>query len=288
MSKTILITGSGSGYGNLIAKALSEEGHGVIAGMQIIDEKSRKAADDLCSIPNIEVVAIDLDNERSISESVGRIIHKYGAIDILINDAEVASFGLLEATSIAQIRQVLDIGLLSVIRMIQAVLPDMRKNKAGVILNICCGPSLFSAPFLIPQTLAKMGIMALSEGLQAELKLEGIDCLAVLIDNCLSGSINNKLFEADLPEIAGAYKIESRQVIRKVERSIREPELALEKRQDVAKDIVDLLNMKSGLRPKQLIVDKKNERTIRELFVRKIELKNKWAERAGIKLSATT
>jgi NAD(P)-dependent dehydrogenase (short-subunit alcohol dehydrogenase family) len=284
MSKTILITGSGSGYGKLIAKALSEEGHGVIATMEIVDDKSRKAADELGSTPNIEVVHIDLNNEKSISDNVGHIIHKYGAIDILINDAEVTSMGLLEATSIAQIKHILDIGLINVIRMIQAVLPDMRKNKSGIILNICCGPSLFSLPFLIPQTLSKMGIIALSEGLQAELKHEGIDCLSVLVDSCLSESFNNTLLEADLPEITETYKIESKNLIHKLKQSIYKLESTEENRQRIAYDIVNAMNMKNLSRPEHIIIDKKNEHMVRELVAKKIELKDSWLERIGIKV----
>lgn len=284
MSKTILITGSGSGFGNLIAKVLSEEGHGVIATMEIRDDKRRKAADELRSTPNIEVVNLDLNNEKSISDTIHHILHKYGAIDILINSAEVTSIGLLEATSIDQIKHILDIGLFNVIRMIQAVLPDMRKNKSGIIFNICCGPSLFSLPFLIPQTLSKMGIIALSEGLQAELKNEGINCIPVLVDSCMSELADNKLLTADLPEIAEAYEIESKNVIQKLKRSIAKPEPTEEKRQRVAYDILDTLNMKNGTRPEQIIIDKKNEHTIRELLATKIELKNNWLERVGIKM----
>jgi NAD(P)-dependent dehydrogenase (short-subunit alcohol dehydrogenase family) len=284
MSKTILITGSGSGYGNLIAKILSEEGHGVIASMQIIDDKSRKVADDLGSTPNIEVVEIDLNSEKSIAENVKQIVHKYGAIDILINDPEITGMGLLEATSIAQLKHIFDIGLFNVIRMIQAVLPDMRRNRSGIILNICCGPSLFSLPYLIPQTLAKTSIVALSEGLHAELKNEGIDCLSVLVDGCLSEVIANKLLDADLPEITETYKIESKNVIHKLRQSIYKHEPTQEHSQHIAYNIVNVLNMNNWTGPGQIIIDKKNEPAIRELFAKKIELQNNWLERIGMKV----
>ena len=62
MSKTILITGSGSGPGNVIAGALSDEGHGVIAAIEIIGEYNKIAADELGSIPNTDVIYIDLNN----------------------------------------------------------------------------------------------------------------------------------------------------------------------------------------------------------------------------------
>ncbi len=284
MSKTILITGCSSGYGNLIAKILSEEGHGVIATMEIKDDKSKKAADDLGSTPNIEVLNIDLNSEKTIAENIRQIIHKYGAIDILINDAEVTSIGLLEATSVAQLKHIFDIGLFKVIRMIQAVLPDMRKNRSGIILNICCGPSLFSLPFLIPQTLSKMSIIALSEGLNAELKSEGIDCFSVLVDGCLSESMTNMLLDADLPGIAENYKIDTENIIHKLRKSIYKHEPTGEHRQRIAYDIVEILNARNETGQGQIIIDTKNEPAIRELFDKKIELQNNWLERIDMKI----
>ncbi|PPK98938.1 SDR family NAD(P)-dependent oxidoreductase [Parapedobacter indicus] len=284
MSKTILITGSGSGYGKLIAKALSEEGHGVIATMEITDDKSREAADELRSTPNIEVINIDLNSEKSIAENVGKIIHKYGAIDILVNDAEVASMGLLEANSITQIKSIFDIGLFNVIRMIQAVLPDMRKNKSGTILNICCGPALFSLPFLIPQTLSKIGIIALSEGLQAELRHEGIDCFSVLVDGCLSESFNDNLVGADLPEVTETYEIASKKVLNKLKHSIYKLEPTEENRQRIVYDIINTFNMNNQTRMGQVIIDKNDDPIVRELLERRIELKNKWLEQIGMEI----
>jgi NAD(P)-dependent dehydrogenase (short-subunit alcohol dehydrogenase family) len=284
MSKTIFITSSDSGFGNLIAKALSDEGHGVIAAIEAIDDYSRKTAEELGSIPNIELINIDLNSEKSISDNVDQILRKYGSIDILINCTEVTGMGSLEATSVHQIKRILDIGLFSVIRMIQAVLPSMRKYKCGVILNICCGPSLFSLPFLIPQTLSKMGVIAVSEGLQAELKDEGIDCISVLIDSCLSESVNNKSLNADLPEIFESYKVGSHIVTDKLKQSISECESTKEMCQQVVYDILDVLNMKSGTRPASIIIDKRNEHIIRELLATKIKLQNSWLQQIGIKV----
>jgi short-subunit dehydrogenase len=281
MSKTILITASGSGFGNLIAKALSDEGHGVIAAIETKDDYSIKAANELGSIPNIEVINIDLNNEKSISDNVQYILCRYGSIDILINSKEVTGMGPLETTSISQIKHILDVGLFSVIGIIQAVLPSMRKNKCGVILNICCGPALFSLPFLVPQTLSKIGVVALSEGLQAELKGKAIDCIPVLIDSCLTGMVDDKLLNADLPEIAESYEIEFQNVMHKLKHSTSEHESAKTRCQQVVYKILDILNMKNGTRPGMIIIDKKNEHITRDLVATKIKLKNKWLERAG-------
>lgn len=284
MSKTILITGNGTGYGNLIAKALSEEGHGVIAAVDVTDTKERRASDELRSMPNIEVVNIDLTSEKSIAENIGHIVHKYGSIDLLINDVKVAGMGLLEATSVSQIEHTFQIGLFNVIRMIKAVLPDMRKNKAGIILNICCGPALFSLPFFIPQTMSKMSIIALSEGLKTELKHEGVDCLSVLVDSCLSESFNDKLLGADIPEIARKYQFESRKMENKLKRSVYELTPTNENRQRLTNEIIDILNIKRVRRRGQIVIDKYDDSDINALLAQRNQLKNRWLERIGIEL----
>lgn len=281
MSKTILITGSDSIFGNLIAKALSDEGYGVIAAIEIKDDYSIKAANELGSIPNIEVINIDLNSEKSISDNVQYILCRYGTIDILINSTEVTGMGPLETTSISRIKHILDVGLFSVIGIIQAVLPNMRKNKCGVILNICYGPALFTLPFLVPQALSKIGVITISEGLQAELNGEGIDCIPVLIDNCLSESVDNKLLKADLPEIAESYEIEFQNVKHKLNQSTFERESTEARHQQGAFDILEVLNMQNGTRPGMIIIDKRNEHIIHDLIATKIKLKNKWLERAG-------
>jgi NAD(P)-dependent dehydrogenase (short-subunit alcohol dehydrogenase family) len=278
MSKTILITGSDSIFGNLIAKALSDEGYGVIAAIEAKGDQSINAANELGSIPNIEVIAIDLKSEKSISDNVQHILCRYGSIDILINCTEVTGLGPLETISINRIKQMLDNGLFSVIGMIRAVLPGMRKNRNGAILNVCYGPSVFSLPFLIPQTLSMMGIITLSEGLQAELKAQGIDCIPVLIDSCFSESIRNNLLNADLCEIAEFYKIEFQNVRHKLTQSVLDRESTEVSYQQVTCDILDLINMKSGTRPVSIIIDKRNVQAIRELVATKIKLKNRWLE----------
>jgi len=284
MSKTILITGSGRGFGNLIAKALADQGHGVIAAIEERDDYTSKGSAELRSTPNVEIITMDLASEESIADNVQQVLSRYGPIDILINNTEIMGIGPIEATSISQIKYILDIGLFGVIRVIQAVLPDMRRNRCGVILNMCCGPSLFSLPFLIPQTLSKMGIVALSEGLQAELKDEGIECISVLVGNCVPESVNNKQLNADRTEITKAYEIKSKSFIYKLKQLFLKREPIEEKcQQSVIFDILNLLNMKNGTRPGMIAIDNENEQLIRELIATRTKLKENWLEKIGIK-----
>lgn len=263
MSKTILVTGTGYGFGNLIAKSLADQGHGVIAVIDKEENYNLKMMDELKSTPNIEIINTNLTNENSLSNSVHQILHKYGSIDVLINSPEVKDTGSLEATSISHIKRILDISLFNVIRTIQAVLPSMRKNKYGTILNVCCGPSLFSLPFLIPQTLSKMGIIALSEGLQTELKYEGVDCISILIENYVLKLPDYKSLKADLPDITGAYKIESKMSLHEIQRSISEHKYAkTDYQQSLVDKILNVLTMKHGTRPGMIFISE-GESTIR-------------------------
>lgn len=132
MSKTIFITGTSTGFGKLTALTLADAGHSVIAGMRNTNDKNAAAAKELGAVKNIEVVDIDVTDDASVNKAVEKVITKYGKIDVLINNAAVSGFGLLEGYSIDQVRKMFDVNVYSVLRMYQAVLPSMRKEKTDL------------------------------------------------------------------------------------------------------------------------------------------------------------
>src|SRR3569833_3141897 len=141
MSKNIFITGTSTGFGKLIAITLANAGYSEIAGMRNVDGKNEAVALELGAIPNIDVVNIDVTSDVSVKTAFEQVLNKYGKIDVLVNNAAVAGFGLLEAYSLDQFRQMLDVNAFSVLRTYQAVLPSMRKEKNGLIINITSGAS---------------------------------------------------------------------------------------------------------------------------------------------------
>jgi NAD(P)-dependent dehydrogenase (short-subunit alcohol dehydrogenase family) len=131
MSKTIFITGTSTGFGRLMAITLANAGHRVIAGMRGVTSKNKAVAAVLSDMPNIEVLEIDILVDNSVQTAFKEVFSKYGRLDVLVNNAAVSGFGLLEAYSIDRIREMFEVNFYDVIRTYQAVLPEMRRNSAS-------------------------------------------------------------------------------------------------------------------------------------------------------------
>lgn len=174
MSNVVFITGTSTGMGKLTARTLATAGYTVIAGMRNTLGKNKAVADELASVPNIDVVEIDVTDDASVTQAFETVLGKYGRIDVLVNNAAVAGFGLLEAYSLDQIRRMFEVNFYGVIRTYQAVLPTMRKAKSGLIINITSGASGHTLPFMVPYMASKFGVETITEGLQDELKAYGI------------------------------------------------------------------------------------------------------------------
>src|SRR5882762_5415230 len=102
MSKVIFITGTSTGFGKLMAITLSKAGHTVIAGMRDPLGKNAAAAKQLSDLSGVEVVDIDVTNDQSVDNAFKKALSRHGHIDVLVNNAGITGFGLLEATSITQ------------------------------------------------------------------------------------------------------------------------------------------------------------------------------------------
>lgn len=107
MSKTIFITGTSTGFGKLTAITLANAGHTVIAGMRDTNGRNKAVAEELSAIANIEVAEIDITNDASVATAFDQVLGRHGKIDVLVNNAAVSGFGLLEAFSIDQIKKCL-------------------------------------------------------------------------------------------------------------------------------------------------------------------------------------
>ena len=158
MKNTILITGTSTGFGKLMTKTLSKAGHIVLAAMRETAGKNAAVARELGALPNVEVIEMDITSDESVNQAVNGVLAKYKKIDVLVNNAGVAGFGLFEAFSIDQMKKMLDVNLFGVVRTYQAVLPSMRKNKSGLIINLTTGASGFALPFMVPYGISKFAV----------------------------------------------------------------------------------------------------------------------------------
>jgi NAD(P)-dependent dehydrogenase (short-subunit alcohol dehydrogenase family) len=279
MSKKIFITGTSTGFGKLIAITLSKAGHTVIAGMRGTNGKNEAVAKELGALPNIEVVEIDLTDDASVKNAFEHTLAKYGTIDVLINNAGVAGFGLLEAYSIEQIRNLFEINFYGVVRTYQAVLPGMRQAKNGLIINLTSGASGHTLPFMVPYLAAKFGVESITEGLQDELSEYGIENVSIQ-PGVYPTEMNTGVktgFNADKPEIVAAYGDAATEKFNAIGAALfgKMAEFKMDP-QTIADGILELVNMEKGTRPLRFPLDAIAQGTDKEFIQARADIKAKW------------
>jgi len=279
MSKTIFITGTSTGFGKLTAITLANAGHSVIAGMRNTKIKNAAVAQELDAIANIEVVDIDIANDASVTAAFDTIIAKYGKIDVLVNNAAVSGFGLLEGYSLDQVRNMFEVNVYGVLRTYQAVLPFMRKEKNGLIINITTGASGHTLPFMIPYMASKIVVESITEGLQDELADYGIDNVSiqpgVYPTEMTNGSKTG--VNADKPEIVAQYGGAATDKFNALGAGLFGKMAQFDMNpQTIADGILELVTMKKGAHPLRFPLDAIAEGTDKEFIQARADIKAKW------------
>jgi NAD(P)-dependent dehydrogenase (short-subunit alcohol dehydrogenase family) len=279
MSKTILITGTSTGFGKLTAITLANAGHSVIAGMRNTLTKNAAAAKELEAIANIEVVDIDITNDASVAKAFETVIAKYGKIDVLVNNAAVSGFGLLEGYSLDGIRQMFEVNMYGVLRTYQAVLPSMRKEKNGLIINITTGASGHTLPFMIPYMASKFVVESITEGMQDELADYGIENVSiqpgVYPTEMTNGSKTG--VNADKDDIVTAYGDAATGKFNALGTALFGKMAQFDMNpQTIADGILELVNMKKGEHPLRFPLDAIAQGTDKEFIQARADIKAKW------------
>ncbi|GGG99116.1 SDR family oxidoreductase [Pedobacter zeae] len=279
MNKTIFITGTSTGFGKLTAITLAKAGFTVIAGMRGVTGKNKTAAKELEAIPNIHVVEIDVTNDESVTQAFAETFIKFDKIDVLVNNAAVSGFGLLEAYSLEKIRQMFEVNFYGVIRTYQAVLPSMRERKSGLIINITSGASAHTSPFMIPYFASKFGVESITEGLQDELKQFNIENVSIQpgvypteMNTGQKAGVN-----ADKTEITNLYEPVATEQFNAIGAALfgKMKEFNMDP-QTIADGILKLIQMKEGSRPLRFPLDAVAQGTDLEFINARAELKAKW------------
>ena len=169
--RVVLISGASSGIGRAIAELLASRGYRVFAGV--------RASATTFPHPGIEVLPVDVRDEASVTACVEAVYSRAGRIDVLINNAGVNLVGAVEETSIGQAQALFDTNVVGVLRMIQAVLPGMRRHGAGQIVNISSVLGFIPAPFMGVYASTKHAVEGLSESLDHEVRAFGIRVILI-------------------------------------------------------------------------------------------------------------
>jgi NAD(P)-dependent dehydrogenase (short-subunit alcohol dehydrogenase family) len=165
-----LVTGSSSGIGFETALLLSKSGFHTYASMRNL-EKSKN----ITEIANTEklplqVVQLDVNDDRSVKDAIDKIVAEKERIDVLVNNAGYGLFGSLEDISIEEIKAQFETNFFGVIRVTQQVLPVMRKQKSGTIVNVSSVGGRIGVPILSAYQSTKFALEGLSESMLYELE----------------------------------------------------------------------------------------------------------------------
>jgi NAD(P)-dependent dehydrogenase (short-subunit alcohol dehydrogenase family) len=158
MMKTVLITGCSSGYGLETARNFHARGWNVVATMRT------PRAEVLPASERLRVLALDVTDPESIAAAV----EGSGLVDVLVNNAGIGLFGAFEATPMATVREVFETNTFGVMAMTQAVLPQFRGRRSGVVVNVTSNATLAPFPLVAAYTASKAAV----EGFTASLELE--------------------------------------------------------------------------------------------------------------------
>src|SRR5258707_1106282 len=184
MEQTILVTGSTSGFGRLTVETLARQGYTVFAGMRAAAGKNAPAAEELRALAERERLAlhsieIDVTDDASVERAIAVIIETTDRLDVVVNNAGVSYSGPLEAFTLEQVQQQFATNVFSVLRVNRAVLPHMRRQGSGLLLQIGSIAGRLALPFQGLYAATKFALEGLTEAYRYELAPFGIDAAII-------------------------------------------------------------------------------------------------------------
>ncbi|WP_114939203.1 oxidoreductase [Mucilaginibacter endophyticus] len=171
--KVILVTGASAGMGKAFAEELLKDGHTVYGAARRIEKM-----DDISKL-GVKILAMDVTNEAEMIEGIETTIKTEGRIDVLINNAGFGSYGAIEDVPLSDARYQLEVNVLGAARLIQLVLPYMRDQRSGTIINISSIGGKFAAPLGGWYHSSKFALEAMSDSLRNEVKQFGINVVVI-------------------------------------------------------------------------------------------------------------
>ena len=183
-SKTVLITGSNSGFGRLTAETLATRGHTVFASMREVAGKNAEQARSLrdwaeSTRASLHVVELDVTDDASVARAVKEVLSTAGRIDVVINNAGTAAFGLAESFTPEQMRALFEINVFGVQRVNRAVLPHMRERRSGLLVHVSSGLARLALPTMAIYAATKWALDVLAETYRYELAGTGVESVIV-------------------------------------------------------------------------------------------------------------
>jgi NAD(P)-dependent dehydrogenase (short-subunit alcohol dehydrogenase family) len=158
-AKTVLITGSSSGFGRAAAMQFRETGWRVAATMMNTDEWKEAETDDLLVLP------LNVEDLQSIKHAIARTIERFGKIDCVVNNAGRGMFSVFEATPMEAARALFETNVFGVLQVTQAVLPHFRSNGGGRLINVSSEAGIVSEPLMSIYGATKYAVEGFTESI---------------------------------------------------------------------------------------------------------------------------
>lgn len=174
--RVVLITGASSGIGKASAQYLHQKGYRVYGTSRYAMKLS---AADFVSSAQFELIGMDMTSESSISQTVETIIAREGRLDVVVNNAGYGLAGAIEDTQISEAQSLMETNFFGVMRVCRAVLPLMREQGAGYLINISSIAGLTAIPFQALYSASKFAIEGFSEALRMEVQPYGIKVVLI-------------------------------------------------------------------------------------------------------------
>jgi NAD(P)-dependent dehydrogenase (short-subunit alcohol dehydrogenase family) len=205
----VLITGSSTGFGRLIAETLARKKYQVFATMRNVTGRNAAAARELHELAQRESLSLyslelDVAVESSLERAVSAALAKCGRIDVLVNNAGYGIMDLAETVTLAQAQRQFDTNFFGIVRMNRAVLPAMKRQKSGLLLHVSSGAGRLAIPGMGLYCASKFAMEALAETYRYELASQGIDSV-ILEPGAYATPILGKLERGEDPARKSGY-----------------------------------------------------------------------------------
>lgn len=175
------VTGASSGFGLLTSVALAGEGYRVLASMRNLDNRGRleAAAKEAGVTDRIEIVQLDVTDFSAVETVIQDVIHRYGRIDLLVNNAGYAAGGFTEELAVEEWRRQFETNFFGLVAVTKAVLPSMRERRSGKIVNISSISGRIGFPSMGPYVASKFAVEGFSESLRLEMLPYGVHVVLI-------------------------------------------------------------------------------------------------------------
>ena len=190
--RVILITGASSGFGKACADYLSRIGYRIYGTSRKADFETTEHSDGLSS-PDFKMIPMDVCDQGSVNQCIEFLLKHEKSIDVVINNAGFGIVGSIEDCSIEEFKLQFETNFFGVIRVIQSVLPQMRKQGFGHLITIGSIAGLMSVPFQGAYSASKFALEGLIESLRIEVKQFGIQAVLVEPGDFNTGFTDNRI-----------------------------------------------------------------------------------------------